>query len=72
MDIAAAASGMPAALVRELGRVDVGRGREDLHRQQEPEALDRLAAQTRFESISASNAIENAVSASTNAFSCQS
>ena len=61
VDIERAASGMPTALVTELGRVDVGRGREDLHRGQAPELLERLAAQTRFESITASNAIEGVV-----------
>lgn len=61
VDIGVAASGMPTALVTELGRVDVGRGREELHRGQAPELLERLAAQTRFESITASNAIEGVV-----------
>ena len=61
VDIQAAAGGMPTALVTELGRVDFGRGREELHLGQAPQLLERLAAQTRFESIIASNAIENVV-----------
>jgi Fic family protein len=38
--------------------VDVGRGREELYRDQVPELLRSLASQTRIESISASSAIE--------------
>jgi Fic family protein len=52
---------MPAALVRELGRVERGRGREELYREQAPQVLERLTAQSRFESITASSAIENIV-----------
>lgn len=60
-DIAVMASAMPPELVNELGRIEFGRGREELHRAQAPQVLERLAAQTRFESITASNAIENVV-----------
>lgn len=60
-DIASFASGMAPELVTELGRIERGRGREELHRQQAPQVLERLAAQTRFESITASNAIENVI-----------
>ena len=52
---------MPAPLVRELARVERGRGREELYRMQAPQVLERLAAQSRFESITASSAIENIV-----------
>jgi Fic family protein len=41
-----------------LSRVDVGRGREELYRDQLPELMRSLASQTRIESITASNAIE--------------
>ena len=54
-------AGMPAALVRELARVERGRGREELYRAQAPQVLERLAAQSRFESVTASSAIENIV-----------
>jgi Fic family protein len=61
LDIQMLASAMPAALVRELGRVERGRGREELYQEQAPQVLARLAAQSRFESITASSAIENIV-----------
>lgn len=60
-DIAAFASAMPPELVRELARIEFGRGREELHLAQAPHVLGRLAAQTRYESITASNAIENVI-----------
>ena len=50
--------GMPAGLGVQLSRVDVGRGREGLFRDQLPALLESLAGQTRVESIRASNAIE--------------
>lgn len=49
---------MPARLGVVLSRVDVGRGREELYRDQLPELMRSLAGQTRVESITASNAIE--------------
>ena len=49
---------MPAKLGVLLSRVDVGKGREELYRDQLPVLLDSLADQTRVESIRASNAIE--------------
>ncbi len=49
---------MPAGLGVLLGRVDVGKGREELYRDQLPALLHSLADQTRVESIRASNAIE--------------
>jgi Fic family protein len=61
------AAAMPAALVRELARVERGRGREELYHEQAPQVLERLAAQSRFESVTASSAIENIVVTTTRA-----
>ena len=44
-----------------LSRIDQARGREELHRAQAPQVLQRLAAHARFESITASNAIEDVI-----------
>lgn len=44
-----------------LGRIDQGRGREELHRSQAPQVLERLAEHARFQSITASNAIEDVI-----------
>ncbi len=41
-----------------LSRIDVGRGREELHRDQVPELLKSLANQTKVASVRASSAIE--------------
>lgn len=49
---------MPPHLGVLLSRVDVGKGREELYRDQLPELMRSLSAQTRIESIRASNAIE--------------
>lgn len=51
-------SGQPLRLGVRLARLDVGRGREALYRDQLPELLRVLATQTRVESITASSAIE--------------
>lgn len=51
-----------------LVRIDRARGREDLHRAQAPQVLERLAAHARFESITASNAIEDVVVSDDRAF----
>jgi Fic family protein len=51
-------SGQPPRLGVVLQRVDVGRGREDLFRNQLPELLESLAESARVASIRASNAIE--------------
>lgn len=48
----------PVRLGARLARMDVGRGREALYRDQLPQLLDTLAEATRIESITASNAIE--------------
>ena len=51
----------PVRLGALLGRIDVGRGREGLFRDQLPQLLDALAKTTRVESITASSAIEGVV-----------
>ncbi len=51
-------SGQPPSLGVLLQRVDVGRGHQGLYENQLPQLLQRLARQTKVESIKASNAIE--------------
>jgi len=51
-------AGQPPRLGGRLARLDVGRGREELYRDQLPELLRSLAEETRVASITASNAIE--------------
>ncbi|MHB8398370.1 MAG: Fic family protein, partial [Candidatus Limnocylindrales bacterium] len=51
----------PVRLGARLARIDVGRGREGLYRDQLPQLLDALAETTRVESITASSAIEGVV-----------
>ncbi len=51
-------SGQPASLGVLLQRVDVGKGHQELYENQLPQLLQRLAQQTKVESIKASNAIE--------------
>jgi len=58
LDIERTFSGQPARLGPLLQRVDVGRGREELFRDQLPELLRALADNARVASIRASNAIE--------------
>jgi Fic family protein len=58
VDIERTFSGQPARLGPLLQRVDVGRGREELFRDQLPELLRALADNARVASIRASNAIE--------------
>lgn len=60
-DIDRALAGIPAELLTTLARIEYGRGREALFRAQAPQVLERLAARTRFDSITASSAIENVV-----------
>src|SRR3970040_1945121 len=48
----------PVRLGARLARLDVGRGREALYRDQLPELLRALADETRVASITASSAIE--------------
>jgi Fic family protein len=52
---------VPLDLVGVLGRIEQSRGREDLFMAQAPQVLERLAARTRFDSITASSAIEDVV-----------
>jgi Fic family protein len=51
-------AGQPAGLGPLLRRVDVGSGYEQKYEDQRPQLLQRLAQQTKVESIRASNAIE--------------
>lgn len=51
----------PVRLGVRLARIDVGRGREGLYRDQLPQLLGALAEVTRVESITASSAIEGVV-----------
>lgn len=51
----------PIRLGAVLARVDVGRGREGLYRDQLPQLLEALAETTRVESITASSAIEGVI-----------
>ncbi len=54
-------AGVPAEPLTLLASVEYGRGREALFQVQAPQVLERLAARTRFDSITASSAIENVV-----------
>ncbi|HEY2054124.1 MAG TPA: Fic family protein [Solirubrobacterales bacterium] len=54
-------SGQPASLGVLLRRVDVGSGHQEQYEDQLPQLLQRLAQQTKVESITASNAIEGVV-----------
>lgn len=58
IDPPSAFDGLPADIGVQLGRVDVGKGREQLYEDQMPELLQALTEQSRVESIRASNAIE--------------
>jgi Fic family protein len=60
-DIRAHLQGIPLDVVSLLGRIEHGRGQEALYRAQAPQVLERLAARTRFDSITASSAIEDVV-----------
>ena len=51
----------PVRLGALLARLDVGRGREGLYRDQLPQLLDALAETTRVQSITASSAIEGVI-----------
>ncbi|WP_123390179.1 Fic family protein [Nocardioides aurantiacus] len=52
---------VPGAVVTKLARVDVGRGREELFRNQLPALLTELANRARVASITASSALEGIV-----------
>ncbi len=61
IDLESRLSGQPPRLGVRLGRIDTARGREQMYRDQLPQALLGLAEQTRVASITASNAIEGVV-----------
>ena len=52
---------VPGPVVARLRRIDTGRGREDLYRNQLPALLTELAHRARVESITASSALEGVV-----------
>ena len=52
---------VPGPLVMRLSRIDTGRGREQLYRDQLPHLLTELAARARVASITASSALEGVV-----------
>ncbi len=52
---------VPGPLVARLSRIDTGRGREQLYRDQLPQLLTELAARARVASIIASSALEGVV-----------
>jgi Fic family protein len=52
---------VPGPLVMRLSRIDTGRGREQLYRDQLPQLLTELAARARVASITASSALEGVV-----------
>lgn len=60
-DIESRFEAIPLNLVALLGNIEASRGREQLYRTQAPQVLERLAARTRFDSITASSAIENVI-----------
>jgi Fic family protein len=61
IDLARTFGAQPVRLGVPLARLDVGRGREALYRDQLPELLRALADETRVASITASSAIEGVV-----------
>jgi Fic family protein len=61
IDIGEKLGAIPVDVVATLASVEQSRGREDLYRAQAPQVLERLAARTRFDSITASSAIEDIV-----------
>ena len=52
---------VPLDVVGIVGSIEQSRGREQLYRAQAPQVLERLAARTRFDSITASSAIEDVI-----------
>lgn len=61
VDLGRTFGAQPLRLGARLARLDVGRGRESMYRDQLPQLLDALAEMTRIESITASSAIEGVV-----------
>lgn len=60
-DIQARFAEIPLGIVNLLGSIENSRGREQMYREQAPQVLERLASRTRFDSITASSAIEDIV-----------
>ncbi|HEY2768056.1 MAG TPA: Fic family protein [Solirubrobacteraceae bacterium] len=60
-DISARFREIPVEIVTLIGSIENSRGREQLYRAQSPRVLERLARRTRFDSITASNAIEDII-----------
>jgi Fic family protein len=52
---------IPVEIVTLIGSIENSRGREQLYRAQSPQVLERLARRTRFDSITASSAIEDII-----------
>ncbi len=61
IDIEHTLGGQPPRLGVVLARIDEGKGREALYRDQQPQVLQRLRESTRIASITASNAIEDII-----------
>jgi len=61
VDLERTLGSQPLRVGARLARIDFGRGREALYRDQLPQMLDALAASTRIDSITASSAIEGVV-----------
>jgi Fic family protein len=60
-DISTRFATIPVDVVQLLTSIDNSRGREELFQTQAPQVLERLAARTRVDSITASSAIEDVV-----------
>jgi len=60
-DISTRFGSIPVEIVMLLTSIDKSRGAEALYRAQAPQVLERLAVRTRFDSITASSAIEDIV-----------
>lgn len=60
-DIPGRFASIPVDIAGLLGSIENSRGREQLYLEQAPQVLERLAARTRFDSITASSAIEDVV-----------
>jgi len=61
VDLERCLGSVPGNVVTQLARVDVGRGREELYRNQVPALLTELADRARVASITASSALEGVV-----------
>jgi Fic family protein len=61
VDLDRSLSAVPGPVVMQLARVDIGRGREELFRNQLPALLTELAHRARIASITASSALEGVV-----------